>query len=111
MKMKIGSVCMITRNLDILDGLISGTCGVLQKVSCFKDFSNPDKIIFWIEFDSLDVGTKTRTFHGETISRLQIPGTWTPLCVDISWNCVREIDLTDVQYNRRHFQGYNFNLM
>ena len=104
-KIKIGSVCMITRNLDISDGLINGTCGVLQKVSCFEDLSKQEKIILWIEFDLLDVGTKTRTFYGETIKRLHIPCTWTPLCVSLSWYCIRKVDLTDEQYNRFHLQS------
>ena len=61
-KIKIGSVCMITRNLDIYDGLINGTSGVLQKVSCFEDLSKEEKIILWVEFDLPDIGTKTRDF-------------------------------------------------
>ncbi len=91
---------MLTRNFDISDGLINGSCGVLKKVA--YDSSKKQKITLWIEFDLPDIGTKARKFNNNTIKLFQLPYTWTPLCINPSWNIIKVIDLTDKNYFRNN---------
>lgn len=59
LRLKTGIKYMITTNIDVEDGLVNGTCGILKKIT-FTNKSHVDKL--WFSFmPDTTVGCNTRT--------------------------------------------------
>ncbi len=95
--LKEGIQYMILVNMDVSDGLVNGTTGVLRAIATYRDMDDVDKNnnnnnnnrvgeiraqYLWIEFSDENVGVKLRTKYAnmyEQPNNRKIPATWTPL--------------------------------
>lgn len=59
--LKVGAKYMMTKNTDLSDGLVNGTCGILKKIIYDKDKAYAKLVYMDLFFD--DVGRKTREKH------------------------------------------------
>lgn len=97
LRLKIGIKYMITANIDVEDGLVNGSCGVLKHIS-FCD-GNPTKV--WLDFNSKKVGNKARNQYKNYMETEKISNSLTPILkalhvVNLSKNC-------EYQVNRKQF--------
>ncbi|XP_015125653.1 ATP-dependent DNA helicase PIF2-like, partial [Diachasma alloeum] len=53
-KLKYGIKYMITSNVNILDGLVNGSCGVLEHITFSSGSEVPEKV--WINFNNPNIG-------------------------------------------------------
>jgi ATP-dependent exoDNAse (exonuclease V) alpha subunit len=76
LRLRIDAKYMMTVNLNVSDGLMNGSCGVLKRIQI-----NEKKLIFrlWIQFDDPNMGAKTRSQYEHMMNLLKIPNTWTPV--------------------------------
>ena len=51
---------MITVNIDVSDGLVNGTSGVLKKIDCS---TNETPLLLWFDFERQDIGIKARSSY------------------------------------------------
>ena len=58
--LKTGIRYMITVNIDVSDGLVNGTSGVLRKIDCS---TNNTPLLLWFDFERQDIGIKARNSY------------------------------------------------
>ena len=58
--LKTGIRYMITVNIDVSDGLVNGTSGVLKKIDCS---TNDSPLLLWFDFERKDIGIKARSSY------------------------------------------------
>lgn len=57
-QLKYGIKYMVTSNVDVLDGLVNGSCGVLEHITFSPNTEIPDKL--WINFNHPNIGLKQK---------------------------------------------------
>lgn len=77
LKLKRDIKYMITKNIDIEDGLVNGACGVLKFISFESTSGKPIKL--WIDFHSERVGRKARQRVSEYMEHTNIASNLTPI--------------------------------
>ena len=73
---------MITNNIDLNDGLVNGSCGILKKI--VKNIQQTHAVLLWFQFQEEDMGRAARRKYkgkmaadGEVIREIDVEN-WTP---------------------------------
>jgi hypothetical protein len=77
LRLKVGIKYMVTCNLDVEDGLVNGSCGVLKLIT-FK-INTTDPLKLWLDFNSEVVGNKARLLQKEHMREANIDSKLTPM--------------------------------
>ena len=76
LKLKINIKCMIVINIDVSDGLVNGTTGMLKQINL--DSNNVLNEIIWFDFHLDKIGHKTR-IKLKNVYPIEVSNGWTPI--------------------------------
>lgn len=78
LEIKIGIRYMIIINLNVPDGLVNGTTGILKTIT-FKDSEKTIPKILWFDFESKNIGNNTRSGFIDFMKKNNISLQLTPI--------------------------------